>query len=627
MTKTSGYEGFETFYNPLKMSLKMYWVILKVLIGVYIVISFSLIFYFYDVHRYKVFLFWITSKLLVLFSNPVLSFPNSNGSTAKLTAYAIAHSSEIYSYIQQIVLIYKYCLFTFMIYPVIVYYFIKKSHKLKEKKYIRGAKILSKKEYKVLLKKAAKKYKGKNKKKVITDLPFGKHLNNWGKIEMPIDAEPKPVAIIGRPGVGKTVLISQVITRIIERGDRAVIYDFKGDMISRFYNPDTDIIINPLDKRSTGWGLLQSEIKTKMDINSCAASLIPLPHTSSSADPYFNEGARDVFAGILHYLYENDFRTNKDIWDLVSAPGDVINNALKSIPAGARGLRYIEDASSKQALSILSVMMQYVKCFEYMTNFEGNFSIAEWLENGKGMIFIANYPDIKETLKPILSLFIDLLSRKFLAMKDSDVRSIFIVLTEFGTLQRLSSVVDLFTNVRSKGGKCYLDIQDYGQIDKQYGKDNRQSILSACGNSVTFAVGDEASEIASKRLGDAEYIEIVKSSSMGVDSLKDGVSFSERKVKEWLFLPSEVIDFPELTGIVRFANYGMLKTKLNWVEYPVIHEPFQMIDEVSLETVVEFEEEIVRQREEMEKDGLKQREESSTGEKEEEVEDLNSLSN
>ena len=612
MMKSSGYEGFETFYNPMKMSLKMYWVILKVLIFFYIVISFSLIFYFYDWHRYKVFIFWITSKMLILFTNPVLPFPNSNGSTAKLTAYTIAHSAEIYSYISQIVLIYKYCLFTFMIYPVIIYYFVKRSHKLKEKKYIRGAKILSKKEYKNLLKKAAKKQKGKNKK--ITDLPFGKYRNNWGKIEMPIDAERKPVAIIGRPGVGKTVLISQVITRIRERGDQAVIYDFKGDMISRFYNPDTDIIINPLDKRSTGWGLLQSEIKTKMDINSCSASLIPLPHTSSSADPYFNEGARDVFAGILHFLYENNLRTNKDIWELVSAPGDVINKALQTIPAGARGLRYIEDASSKQALSILSVMMQYVKCFEYMTTFEGDFEIAEWLENGKGMIFIANYPDIKETLKPILSLFVDLLSRKFLAKTDCEERSIFLILTEFGTLQRLSSVVDLFTNVRSKGGKCYLDIQDYGQIDKLYGKENRQSILSACGNSVTFAVGDEASEIASKRLGEAEYTEIVKSSSMGVDSLKDGVSFSERKVKELLFLPSEVIEFPELTGIVRFANYGMLKTKLDWVRYPVVHEPFQMIDEVSLETVVEFEEEIIRQRDEIASEGLMQKEESTTGE-------------
>jgi type IV secretory pathway TraG/TraD family ATPase VirD4 len=457
---------------------------------------------------------------------------------------------------------------------------------MKEKKHIRGSKILNPKEYEQQLK----------ENKETTDLPFGYHFDHFTKrmpIQMPLSAEPKPTSIIGRPGVGKTVLMSQIIARLKERNERGLIYDFKGDMISRFYDPSTDIIINPLDKRSTGWSLLRNEIKTKMDINSLAASLIPLPHSSSNADPFFNEGARDVFAGILYFLHENGYRTNRDIWEMVSAPGVEINRALQSVPGGARGLRYIEDASSKQAISILSVMMQYVKCFEYMTDFEGDFSINDWLDSGKGMIFISNYADIKETLKPILSLFIDLFSRRLLSLPDSNQRSIFIMLTEFGTLQRLSSIVDLFTNARSKGGKCYMDIQDFGQIDNIYGQHHRQSILNACGNFVTFALADNtAAKIASERLGEAEYTEIDKSASMGVNSLKDGVSFSEKTKKESLFLPSEIIELPELTGIVRFANYGMLKTKLEYVDYPTKHKAFDMVDDVNLEAARDFESQI-----------------------------------
>jgi hypothetical protein len=588
MTKGRGYEGFETFYNPLKMSLKMNWVILRTVAFVYVALSFLLIFKLYEWHRIKVFMTWVFAHMVSGAGlRPHFIIQNTDGTTVKMTAYAVVHSAEIFTYISNVLSVFQWSALVFLVYPFCLYFFVIRSKDMKEKKFVRGARIISMKEYESML--------DKNNEK--TDLPFGRNLDGdkRGKpVQMPMSAERKPTSIIGRPGVGKTVLMSQIISRLKDRDEKAVIYDFKGDMISRFYDPNKDIIINPLDRRSTGWSLLRSEIQTKMDINSCAASLIPLPHSASNADPFFNEGARDVFAGVLHFLYENGYRTNKDIWELVSAPGKDINRALASIPGGARGLRYIEDASSKQAISVLSVMMQYVKCFEYMTNFEGDFCINDWLQNGKGMIFISNYADIKETLKPILSLFIDLLSRKLLSMPDSIDRSIFIMLTEFGTLQRLSSVVDLFTNARSKGGKCYLDIQDFGQIDKLYGKDHRQSILNACGNFVTFALADNtAAKIASERLGEAEYTEIEKTSSMGVSDRRDGVSFAERTKKEPLFLPSEIIDLPELTAIVRFANYGMMKTKLDYVPYPINHDPFDMIEEINLTSAWEFENRLV----------------------------------
>jgi hypothetical protein len=41
--KGYGYEGFETFYNPLKMSLKMNWVIIRTLVVVYIILTSAVI--------------------------------------------------------------------------------------------------------------------------------------------------------------------------------------------------------------------------------------------------------------------------------------------------------------------------------------------------------------------------------------------------------------------------------------------------------------------------------------------------------------------------------------------------------------------------------------------------------
>src|SRR5208282_6027389 len=111
-----------------------------------------------------------------------------------------------------------------------------------------------------------------------------------------------------------------------------------------------------------------------------------------------------------HYLYQNNLKSNKDIWNAVTAAGKEIAEWLKSTPGGQRGHRYIEDASSKQAMSVFSVMMQYVKAFEFMAMADGDFSIRHWLESDKqGFIFVTNYSDVKDTLKPVLSLFVDLM--------------------------------------------------------------------------------------------------------------------------------------------------------------------------------------------------------------------------
>ena len=74
---------------------------------------------------------------------------------------------------------------------------------------------------------------------------------------------------------------------------------------------------------------------------------------------------------------------------------------LRNTPEGQTGFRYIEDASSKQALSVFATMMQYTAAFEYMSQAESNFSVTEWLSNDKpGFIFVTNQSDLKDTLKP-----------------------------------------------------------------------------------------------------------------------------------------------------------------------------------------------------------------------------------
>lgn len=101
------------------------------------------------------------------------------------------------------------------------------------------------------------------------------------------------------------------------------------------------------------------------------------------------------------------------------------------------------------------------------------------------MILITNCADEEDTLKPTLFLFIDMMGRKLLSLPDAHDRRVFFMIDEFGTLQRLSTILDLLTLSRSKGGCVFIGIQDYGKIDKLCSREIRQSIVNACGRGVT----------------------------------------------------------------------------------------------------------------------------------------------
>jgi len=404
-----------------------------------------------------------------------------------------------------------------------------------------------------------------------------------GPVMMPVSAEVMHSFVIGGPGSGKTTFFNQLIETLHKRGEkRVIIYAFKGDSVEKFYDSETDILFNPIDSRSVRW-TVSNEILAITDIDAIAASLIP---PAMQAEPFWNDGARDVFSGLLHYLWQNNMKTNADIWSAVSAPATQIRDWLQNTKGGERGLRYVEDASSKQAMSILSVMMQYTKSFEYMAGIDGDFCISDWISKEpekRQWIFITNYSEIEATLKPILSLFIDLLGRKLLSLPDNLNRRIFFILDEFGTLQRLSTITRLKTLARSKGGVIFDAIQDIGQLDKIYGEPTRQTLISASSTSLIFRVSDPvAGEYISRKLGDTEVEEKRKSATYGPEDSRDSVQVQKQLKDRRLVMASEIMNLKDLECYLKLPNYPVTKIKLDWKGYPNRNDPFIMREDMKL---------------------------------------------
>lgn len=531
MKKGSTYKGHETFFNAFRMNLKMvvqtfFWVIvLHLLITLFLTFR------------------WYGEYFSIAFQN-LSQAPSMENINYLLNLFLLGMKSVA-----------KTAALIWLSYPLFILFYRWRAKSEAETAHLRGARLISPRR----LNKAIR----SDREEV--DLQIG-------KVGFPKSAEVKHALILGRPGAGKTVLLSGLLERLMEREERGIVYDFKGDYVARFYRPDRDLLFNPVDERCLAWNLFD-EIRMLTDIDVIAHALIPTLQTN---DPFWNNGARDVFSGLLHALYQKNLRTNADIWKAVSAPGKEISASLSKVPGAEAGFRCVEEGGSKQAMSILSVMMQYVKCFEHLSKLKGGFQIEDWLEQGKGWIFVTNYPGIADTLRPMISLFIDLIGRRLLSLNDDRHRRIYLFIDEFGTLQPLSIMVQLLTLSRSKGGSVWLGIQDIGQIDKIYGPSLRQAIINACGTTAIFSVSDpQSAKFLSTKIGETEFLETEETYSMGVADTRDGLSLMRRRKVEPLILPSEVMHLKDLELFLKFPNYDLTKTKLTWQDYPALSESLQ----------------------------------------------------
>lgn len=563
------FEGFEIWLNASKMKYKMHSRIAMLLtLTALAIFAASVVHTFTDATDMAI--RWILASAIAP-TRPdfSMSFKNPDESLVRTRAQVIATTPWVAEVARKELTrlawnLLKVAVAVFLFYPIILRTFKNKSLYRSNKRYVRGAKLESLREFERQARARGERL----------DLPFG-------TARMPLSAEPKHCFIVGRPGTGKTVCLSGVLKRLKERKAKAIIYDNKGDYLAKFYDPQEDLIFNPLDRRSLGWTLF-NEVETYMDIDAISASLIP--PSVGLGDPFWADAARALFSGILHNLYRDEARTNADIWQMVTSEGAGIAAELKLTRGGEAGHRFVENPESNQALGVFAVLMQHTKCFEYLSGWDGDFSVKRWLQSGTGMIYITNYADVRDTLKPVLTLFIDLLGRKLLSLPDSRERRIFFILDEFNTLQRMSTILDLLTLSRSKGGCVLLGAQDYGKIDKIYTKDLRQSIVNACGSSVTFAVSDQAAKTAAENIGETEYVESERSYSMGVKDFRDGANLAERKKREPLMLPSDMTNLRDLVGIVKFPNYNYLLSR--WHDprdprrpretHPDRNEPFQL---------------------------------------------------
>ena len=354
-------------------------------------------------------------------------------------------------------------------------------------------------------------------------------------------SEMEHTIIMGSTGVGKTVLISDLVEQIRKRKDKAIIYDKKGDYVSWFYNKKKDIILNPFDKRGVKWNLL-AEIQHIGQLKTLSKAFIANKSIYSESSQIWDEAARIAFSAILEKLIINgEDLSNQEIVDLI------LRQDIKEVAKLVKGTyaqSTIDLSSPKTAASVLFVLATHFNSLRVTTGKKNeSFSIKRWLQekNRDSILFISSQQDLSAELSPLITAWFEIAIAGILSLDQNLNKKTWIILDELPTIQKIPSLSQGLSITRSYGGCFVLGMQNIAQMKEIYGKNLVEDISSECNTRCIFKTNDpETSYWMSKNIGEAEMKEHKEGVSYGAHAIRDGVNIQDQNKITSVILPSEI---------------------------------------------------------------------------------------
>jgi len=165
----------------------------------------------------------------------------------------------------------------------------------------------------------------------------------------------------------------------------------------------------------------------------------------------------------------------------------------------------------------------------------------------------------------VANLALQVMVQEVLSLPDNLDRRIWLFLDEFGSLGNNVSLLEALSVGRSKGLCSVVGIQDIGKIEYFYGRVLAKSIINTFSTSIFLRATDpDTAKWTSNILGEQEVKEPTSSTE---SSIKQGGKSNKQESKtesvrhKQAFLPSEISNFEDLTGVLKVPGWPIAKLK------------------------------------------------------------------
>jgi hypothetical protein len=362
-------------------------------------------------------------------------------------------------------------------------------------------------------------------------------------MRIPASKEAQHIQIIGDTGTGKTQLIMQILRQIRDRGDAAIVYDPATEFVKRFYDGERgDVVLNPLDARCPFWSPA-NEMERNAEAVTIAASLYQ-PTSVSIKDEFFYRTPAQIFAHLL--------KTGPTPHELAAWMADEAE--LQRRVAGTEMAHYINRKAGPQATGVLSslgLVAQSLRLLPRREDASYQWNATDWAHERKGWIFVTSQLSEREVLRPLHSLWIDMLVMRLLGRPKPGQKRVWFVIDELASLQRLPQLHTAITESRKSKNPMVLGFQGKGQLEDIYGR-LAEVMLSQPATKIFMRTGEpKAAEWISESIG---KVEIERLRETKFDGSRAGKNFTVDRQVEPLVMASEIGGLEDRHAYLKLGN-------------------------------------------------------------------------
>ena len=420
-------------------------------------------------------------------------------------------------------------------------------------------------------------------------------------IRIPETLEVRSFSLVGSPGSGKTTVLNGMLDQAIQRGDRSLVFDFKGDFTERI--PDRNkIVLPPWDARAVRWAL-GADVSTEVQARLLSECLIPI--NPRDTQPMWGNASRAILRAEIHKLMAE----RRGTWgfhelgeallsDILCPDSDeVVQTLVKRYNPEAS--RIVQDLTSKTTLSVLIDQSAALGDTILLARFDRELkkagrrflSLRSYLsgeprEKGNPLpVILPVHPDSKTLTSAFVSAVFTLSSSIVTNFPDAkpNARRIWFFLDEVPQAGRIPPITDFLVTARSKGCRTVLGFQTPAQVAEGYGEKTLEIWDNATSVKVFLqCVSPEVKKYVSQSIGEREILAFKKSDNVGIAPTHTGHTTNWVDEREKLVSPDEAASLlgpgkNGVTGIIQIAGCDPAVLTWPFLNYPKAAEARQLV--------------------------------------------------
>jgi hypothetical protein len=230
------------------------------------------------------------------------------------------------------------------------------------------------------------------------------------------------------------------------------------------------------------------------------------------------------------------------------------SETLETLVAGTEMSFYIDRKAGPQRAGVLASLGLVAKCFRLLpekNQTDRTWNARTWAKERKGWIFITSRPPERETLRPLHSLWIDLLVMRLLSAPQPGQKPVWFVIDELASLQKLPQLHTAITENRKSKNPLVLGFQGKAQLEVIYGH-MAEVMLSQPATKIFMKTAEpKAAEWISEAIGKVE-IERLKETKF--DGSRSGKNFTVDRQIEPLVMGSEISGLDDRHAYLKLGN-------------------------------------------------------------------------